>query len=193
MLCSVSLFLMNIFSWLAAFIQIPSVIFDLDAKCGGFPSYEIVFTHNSYSNFIIHRVWGRKNVHQWIGIIYIPGMDLPFGVWNICTCIKSWNISNLTTKGIFRIYWDQITWWKTQVFSMIQHETLYYWQHSLYFRCFSTDFAVWKNATLQCLHWYCNSLPNGKLFLFLFMEAVKKVFFKEYLLNRSLPPPPRYI
>ena len=117
MLCSVSLFLMNIFSWLAAFIQIPSVIFDLDAKCGGFPSYEIVFTHNSYSNFVIHRVWGRKNVHQWIGIIYIPGMDLPFGVWNICTCIKSWNISNLPTKGIFRIYWDQITWWKTQVYS----------------------------------------------------------------------------
>ena len=145
MLCSVSLFLMNIFSWLAAFIQIPYVIFDWDAKCGGFPSYEIVFTHNSYSNFVIHRVWGRKNVHQWIGIIYIPGMDLPFGVWNICTCIKSWNISNLPTKGIFRIYWDQITWWKTQVFPMIQHQTLYYWQHSLYLRCFSTEFAVWKN------------------------------------------------
>ena len=140
MLCSASLLLMNTFSLLAAFIQIPSVIFDLDAKCGGFPSYEIVFTHNSYSNFIIHRVWGRKNVHQWIGIIYIPGMDLPFGVWNICTCIKSWIISNLQI-------WEQITWWKTQVFSMIQHETFYCWQYSLYLRCFSTKFAVfsWKN------------------------------------------------
>ena len=62
MLCSASLLLMNTFSLLAAFIQIPSVIniFDLDAKCGGFPSYEIVFTHNSYSNFVIHRVWGEK-------------------------------------------------------------------------------------------------------------------------------------
>ena len=134
-----------------------------------------------YSNFVIHRVWGRKNVHQWIGIIYIPGMDLPFGVWNICTCIKSWNISNLPTKGIFRIYWDQITWWKTQVFSMFQHETLYYWQYSLYLKCFSTKFAVfpWKILchTLMsslCISWFCNSLLNGKLFLFLFREALKK-------------------